>query len=38
MGGACSTNGEKTNAYRIFVEKSGRSLLGEPRRMWEDNI
>jgi hypothetical protein len=35
MGGACSTNGEKRNAYRV--------LLGKPegkrsRRRWVDNI
>jgi hypothetical protein len=39
MGGACSTNGEKRNAYRIFVGKSeGKRQLGRPRRRWEDTI
>jgi hypothetical protein len=35
MGMACSTNGEKRNAYRILV---GKRPLGRPRRRWEDNI
>jgi hypothetical protein len=35
MGRACSTNGEKINAYRTLVEKpEGRS----PRGRWMDNI
>jgi hypothetical protein len=39
MGGACSTNGEKRNAYRILVGKpEEKRLLGRPRRRWEDNI
>jgi hypothetical protein len=39
MGGACSTNGEKRNAYRLLVGKpEGRRPLGRPRRMWLDNI
>jgi hypothetical protein len=39
MGGACSTNGEKRNAYRILVRKPERKKpLGIPRRRWEDNI
>jgi hypothetical protein len=39
MDGACSTNGEKRNAYRLFVEKpEGRKPLGRPRRKWLDNI
>jgi hypothetical protein len=39
MGGACSTNGEKRNAYRILVRKTeGKRPLGKPRRRWEDNI
>jgi hypothetical protein len=40
MAGACSTQGEKINAYRTY-----RDLVGKPdgkrqleRRMWEDNI
>jgi hypothetical protein len=39
MGGACSTNGDKRNAYRILVGKpEGKRPLGRPRRRWEDNI
>jgi hypothetical protein len=39
MGGACSTNGEKRNAYRILVGKpEGKRLLERPRRRCEDNI
>jgi hypothetical protein len=39
MGGACSTNGEKRNAYRLLVGKpEGRRPLGRPRRRWLDNI
>jgi hypothetical protein len=38
MGGACSTNGEKRNAYRILVGKPGRRPLGRIRRRWVDNI
>jgi hypothetical protein len=39
MGGACSTNGEKMNAYRILVWKpEGRRPLGRPRCKWVDNI
>jgi hypothetical protein len=39
MGGACSTNGEKRNAYRIFVGKpEGKRPLGRPRCRWLDNI
>jgi hypothetical protein len=35
MYGACSTNGEKRNAYRLLVEKpEGRRPLGRPRRRW----
>jgi hypothetical protein len=34
MGGACSTYGEMTVAYRISV----RRLEGRIRRRWEDNI
>jgi hypothetical protein len=31
---ACSTNGEKRNAYRILVSKTERRRpLGRPRRM-----
>jgi hypothetical protein len=39
MGRACSTNGEKRNAYRILVGKpEGTRPLGRPRRRWVDNI
>jgi hypothetical protein len=39
MGGACSTNGEKRNAYRILVGKpEGNGPLKRPRRRWVDNI
>jgi hypothetical protein len=39
MGGVCSMNGEKRNAYRLLVGKSEeRRPLGRPRRRWLDNI
>jgi hypothetical protein len=39
MGGACSTNGKKRNAYRILVGKpTAKRPLGRPRSRWEDNI
>jgi hypothetical protein len=39
MGRACSTNGEKINAYRKLVGKpEGKRPLGRPRRRWVDNI
>jgi hypothetical protein len=39
MGRACSTNGERRNAYRILVGKlERRRALGRPRRKWVDNI
>jgi hypothetical protein len=39
MGRACSTNGDKRNAYRILVEKpEGKRPPGRPRRRWVDNI
>jgi hypothetical protein len=39
MGRACSTNGEKRNAYRILVGRpEGKRPRGRPRRRWEDNI
>jgi hypothetical protein len=39
MDRACSTNGEKKNAYRILMGKSeGKRPLGRPRRRWVYNI
>jgi hypothetical protein len=39
MGRACSTNGEKRNAYRILVGKpEGKIPLGRLRRRCVDNI
>jgi hypothetical protein len=39
MGRACSTNGERKNAYRILVGKlEGKRPLGRTRRRWVDNI
>jgi hypothetical protein len=39
MGRACSTNGEKRNAYRILVGKTeGKRALGRQRRRWVDII
>jgi hypothetical protein len=39
MGRACSTKGEKRNAYRILVGKpEGKRPLGRPRCRWVDNI
>jgi hypothetical protein len=39
MGRACSTNGEKRNAYRYRIGKpEGKRPLGRPRRRWADNI
>jgi hypothetical protein len=39
MGGSCSTNGEKRNAYRLLVGKpEGKRPLGRPRRRWVGNI
>jgi hypothetical protein len=36
---ACSTNGEKVNAYRILVRKpEGKRPLGRRRRRWVYNI
>jgi hypothetical protein len=38
-GEACSTYGEKVNAYMILVGKpEGKRPLGIHRRRWEDNI
>jgi hypothetical protein len=39
MGGSCSTNGKKGNAYRLFVGKpEGMRPLGRPRLNWVDNF
>jgi hypothetical protein len=39
MGGACSTNGEKRNVYRLLLAKlEGKRLRGRPRCRWVDNI
>jgi hypothetical protein len=39
MGGACSKNGEKKNAYRLLVGRpEGKRPLGRPRCRWVDNI
>jgi hypothetical protein len=39
IGGECSTNGEKRNAYRTLVGKpEGKRPQGRPRRRWVDNI
>jgi hypothetical protein len=39
MGRACSTQGEKRNAYRIFVGRpEGKRPLGRYKCRWEDNI
>jgi hypothetical protein len=39
MGGACSANREKRNAYMILVRKpEGKRPLGRPRHRWVDNI
>jgi hypothetical protein len=39
MGRACSTKGEKRNAYRILVGKpEGKRPLRRPRRRWVNNI
>jgi hypothetical protein len=38
MGSACSTHGERRNAYRTLVGKpEGKRPLGRPRRRWDDN-
>jgi hypothetical protein len=39
MGGACSTNEENRNAYRLLMGKpEGRRPLGRSRRRWLDKI
>jgi hypothetical protein len=37
IGGACSTNGEKRNAYRLSVRKpEGKRPLGRLKHRWVD--
>jgi hypothetical protein len=36
MGGACSMNGEKSDAFRLVGKPEGRRPLGRPRRRWLD--
>jgi hypothetical protein len=39
MGRACSTNGEKKNAYSLLVgNPEGKRPLERSRRRWVDNI
>jgi hypothetical protein len=39
MGGACSTNGKKRNAYKFLVGKpEGRSPIGRPKHRCLDNF
>jgi hypothetical protein len=39
MGGSCSRNGEKRNAFRLLVGKQEEPRpLGRPIRRWVDNI
>jgi hypothetical protein len=39
VGRALSTNGEKSNAYRILVGKPGeKRLVRRQKRRWVDNI
>jgi hypothetical protein len=39
MGGACSTNGAKWNAYRILIGKrEGKRPLKRSKLSWVDNI
>jgi hypothetical protein len=39
MGGACSTNGEKRNAYRLLVGKpEEKRPIRRQRCSWVDNI
>jgi hypothetical protein len=39
VGGACSPNGEKRNAYRLLVGKpEGKRRLGRPRLRWVEYI
>jgi hypothetical protein len=39
MGRACSTNGEKMNAFRILLENPyGKRPLGRKRHRWMNDI
>jgi hypothetical protein len=39
IGGACGSDGEGRNLYRVLVGKPERKRsLGRPRCRWEDNI
>jgi len=39
MGGACSMYGGEESCIQVLVGKpEGQTLLGRPRRRWEDNI
>jgi hypothetical protein len=39
VGGACGTNGEERNVYRLLVGKpEGKRPLGRPRCRWIDKI
>jgi hypothetical protein len=39
MAGACSSDGEGRDVYRVLVGKrEGKRPLGIARRRWEDNI
>jgi hypothetical protein len=38
MGRACSTNGEKRNAYTILGKPKGQRPLGRLRHKWVYNI
>jgi hypothetical protein len=39
MSGACSTNGEKRNAYKLLVgNPEGKRPLGRPKHRWVNNI
>jgi hypothetical protein len=38
MGGPCSTNGEKRNAYRLVGNPDGKRPLRKPSCWWVDNI
>jgi hypothetical protein len=39
VSGACDTNGEKRNVYRLLIgNQEGKRPLGRPRHRWMDNI